>query len=53
MKDADNEAPTGAFVLYRNFNVSFLVLYNLPQNYKTDLGYVFFNFKRSNGLLRS
>jgi hypothetical protein len=52
MKDVDNEAPLGVVVFYRNFHFSFLVPNNLPQNFKTDLGYVF-NFKRSNDLLRS
>jgi len=41
MKAVDNEAALGAVVFYRNFNISFLVPSNLPQNFKTDLGYVF------------
>ena len=41
MKDVDNEAPLGAVVFYRSLNFSFLVPNNLPQNFKTDLSYVF------------
>jgi len=41
MKDGNNEAPLGAVVFYDSFNFSFLVPSNLPQNFKTYLGYVF------------
>jgi hypothetical protein len=41
MKDVDNEAPLGAVFFYSNLNFSILVPNNLPENFKTDLGYVF------------
>lgn len=46
MKDVDNEAALAAVVFYYSFDFSFLAPNNLPQNFKTDMCYVFLTSKQ-------